>query len=138
MNMMTFKDVIAAATESGEMDLEGAKIDFALELERIIAAHSLSRAQFAQKLGVSKPMVTRILRGDANLTLETMVRAAHAAGGQLHLHIAPENHAVQWFSLIRCGQVAVVQNAAERMARTSNANPWHFSANDHETQSIAA
>ncbi len=138
MNTMTFKDVIAAATESAELDVEGAKIDFALELARLIESQGLSRAQFAQKLGVTKPMVTRILRGDSNLTIGTMVRAAHAAGGKLHLHIAPENQSVQWFNLIRGGQIAASPDGSARLASASRANPWHFAANDHETQSIAA
>ncbi len=138
MNSTTYKDLIAAAAASAELEVEGAKIDFALGLARLLEMRKLSKTQLAQQLGVSKPMVTRILRGDANLTIETMVRAVRAGGGQLHLHIAPEDQAVQWFRLIRSGQVAPAIAVDARMARTAPANPWNYAANDHEAQSLAA
>ena len=38
----------------------------------------LSRAELAQKLGVSKPFVTKLLNGNPNMTIKTMVSIAHA------------------------------------------------------------
>lgn len=138
MNGNTFKQLIAGALASGELDVEGAKVDFAVGLARVMEARKINKAQLAQVLGVSKPLVTRILRGDANLTIETMVRAARAAGGKLHLHVAPDGQDVQWFGLYRTGAVAAAHQAGNRAVRSSHVNPWHLAANDHETQSIAA
>lgn len=138
MNGNTFKQLIAGALASGELDVEGAKVDFAVGLARVMEARNINKAQLAQVLGVSKPLVTRILRGDANLTIETMARAARAAGGKLHLHVAPDGQDVQWFGLYRKGAVAAVHSAGNRVARTDHVNSWQLAANDHEAQPLAA
>lgn len=138
MNGKTFKQLIAEAFASGEMDVEGAKVDFAMGLARVMEARDISKAKLAHELGVSKPLVTRILRGDANLTIQTMVRAARAAGGKLHLHVAPDGQDVQWFGLYRNGAVAAAHHAGNRAVRPDHVNPWHLAANDHETQPLAA
>lgn len=138
MNGKTFKQLIAEAYASGEMDVEGAKVDFAVGLARVMEAREISKAKLAHDLGVSKPLVTRILRGDANLTIQTMVRAARAAGGKLHLHVAPDGQDVQWFGLYRNGAVAPVHNVGNRVSRGDHVNSWHLAANDHEAQPLAA
>lgn len=138
MNGNTFKQLIAETLASGELDVEGAKIDFAMGLARMMDAREISKAQLAQALGVSKPLVTRILRGDANLTIQTMVRAARAAGGKLHLHVAPDGQDVKWFGLYRNGAVAAVHNVGNRAPRAGHVNPWNLAANDHEALPLAA
>lgn len=138
MNNTAFEQLVAGAIASGELDVEGAKLDFALGLARVMEIGNINKAALAKLLGVSKPMVTRILRGDTNLTIDTMVRAARAAGGRLHLHVAPKEQAVQWFGLYRSGVVTGVSDHVSRIASVGHSNPWHVSANDHEAQPLAA
>lgn len=47
----------------------------------------LSRAELAERLGVSRPRVTQILAGDDNLTLRTLVAVAQALGARLGVQL---------------------------------------------------
>jgi transcriptional regulator with XRE-family HTH domain len=87
---LAYRDFIREATDSWLLDIEGAKIDFALALNKLMERHSVSRKALAERLGVSLPMITKILRGDTNLTIETMVRATRAANGHLKLELVDE------------------------------------------------
>jgi transcriptional regulator with XRE-family HTH domain len=87
----TFDEMMRAAAESWLLDIEGAKIDFALELNKLMERKEISRSDLASRLGVSLPMITKILRGDTNLTIETMVRATRAAKGRLRVEVVPED-----------------------------------------------
>ena len=83
----SFQEFMTEASASGLLEIEGAKIDVALGLVRLMERNKVSRKELAQRLRVSLPMVTKILRGDTNLTIETIVRAARAAGGRLHIEL---------------------------------------------------
>lgn len=127
---------LEASKQSAAFYVEAAKIDFALELNRLLERRGMTKAALARAMGVSKPMVTKVLRGDANLTIETMVKAARAAGGQIHVKICDENADGRWFELLRStGPVRQVHD--DRQAVQSHHNVW-ASANDNETQPLAA
>ena len=49
----------------------------------------LSRSELARRLGCAPAYVTRILRGDANFTLASLVKLAAAVGGELRVEIEP-------------------------------------------------
>ncbi len=62
-------------------------------------AGRVSRAELARRLGTSAAYVTKVLRGDVNFTVDTMVKLARATEMTLHLHLAPEHCDVRWFDL---------------------------------------
>lgn len=63
------------------------KLDIAVEFDRALRAQNKTRKEFSQKLGVSPAMITKVLRGDANLTIDTMVKLAEAAGCHLDIKL---------------------------------------------------
>lgn len=79
---------------------EDAKIEYAVATERRMGQLGVSRKELAGRIGSSPAYITKLLRGDANLTIESMAKVAHALGGRLHIHIAPENSSVRWFEVI--------------------------------------
>ncbi len=85
---LVYQDFIREAIDSWLLDIEGAKIDFALALNKLMERHSVTHEVLAERLGVSLPMITKILRGDTNLTIETMVRATRAANGRLKIELS--------------------------------------------------
>jgi transcriptional regulator with XRE-family HTH domain len=60
---------------------------FVLDINARMIAQDLSRADLAKRLGTSPAYVTKAMRGDVNLTLETMTRLALAVGGKLRIEI---------------------------------------------------
>ncbi len=91
---------------------EDAKIEFAVAIEQAMNQHGINRKQLAQRLNTSPAYVTKLLRGDANLTLASMAKTAHAMGTRLHIHLAPENHRVHWFDVISPDQPRANAGAA--------------------------
>ena len=87
-----------------EFAAENVKLDFALALERRMAQMHISRAELARKLGTSAAAMTNTLRGDANLSIERMVRLAHALDAVLNVHIAPASSS--WPEIYEGGQPA--------------------------------
>ena len=59
----------------------------------------LSRADLAQKLGVSKPFVTKLLNGNPNMTIKTMASIAHALECELNVELCPKGFEIRTFAV---------------------------------------
>ncbi len=64
---------------------------FAGQITRVIAERGLSRADLARRVGVKPSYVTKVLKGDGNYTIKTMVKIAHALGYRADVILRPEN-----------------------------------------------
>lgn len=138
-----------AIEESEIFHVESAKVEFALELKRAMDRTGTNSARLAETLGVSRPMVSKLLRGDANATIETMVKASMALGGKLLLRIVRDGSSAQVFEVAK---VAMAKprgvgplSARERAGCAWADHAWTVSANDlqeaqeaNEAQSLAA
>jgi len=67
---------------------------FSIFTEQVVAsmeAQGISRAELAKRLGVSKAFITKLLNGNPNLTIKTMVSLAKTLDCDLSidLHISP-------------------------------------------------
>lgn len=87
-----FKD----AEETVDYWLEGAILEFTMDLGRLMEEQDVSRAELARRLGTSRAYVTKLLGGNANFTLETMTKVAMALGSAVHVHVAPRGASVRW------------------------------------------
>jgi len=67
--------------------VESAKLDFAMKLEKQIRQSNLSYATLAKKIGTSAAYISKIFRGDTNMTIETMVKLTRASGARLNIEI---------------------------------------------------
>jgi len=64
-------------------------LKFTEAVVRNMEGNTIPRAELARRLGVSKAMVTKLLRGNPNMTMKTMVTLAHALGCELDVDIHP-------------------------------------------------
>ena len=67
---------------------EIAKVDFATTIDKAIREKNLTRKDFASSIGASPAWVTKVLRGDVNLTIETMAKLAKAVGWELRVSVS--------------------------------------------------
>ena len=72
-------------------------MDFAVGIERRMKQIGATRTELARLLGTSTSAVSVALRGDANLTIDRMVRLAHALDAQVHVHVAAKSSRVRWY-----------------------------------------
>jgi len=52
--------------------------------------NGVSRSELARRLGVSPAYITKVLRGNVNFTLDSMVCLVRVAGGEVSLQVAPK------------------------------------------------
>lgn len=71
--------------------VEQAKLDFSLALERRRRRIGMSYAAIAKTIGTSAAYITKVFRGDANLTIESMIKLARATGGRINILITDES-----------------------------------------------
>jgi transcriptional regulator with XRE-family HTH domain len=72
------------------------KLDFAMSVDLELARCSLTRSDLARSIGTSPAWITKVLRGDANPTLETMQKIASAVECNVHVHLAPKGCVGVW------------------------------------------
>lgn len=84
------KKLAALIEEEKKQDIywvEEAKFDFALMLEKQRQISGLSLSDLAKKIATSPAYITKVFRGDSNLTIESLVKLARATGGELEIKI---------------------------------------------------
>lgn len=136
MATMRLKDLVKRADVSQSIAIEGAKLDFALSLSEMMEREGVKKADLAERLGVSRPMVTKILRGNSNLTIETMVRASSAVSGKLQIGVIPESSTGHWVEVIRESKCFGNKRAPVRKIHNRSI-PWEQVRNNG-TEPVAA
>lgn len=73
--------------------IERAKVDFAAALESQRRSAGLSYKDIADRIKSSAAYISKVFRGDSNLTIESMVKLAHATGGCLEVRVMSKEEA---------------------------------------------
>ena len=80
---------LSSFVESAKNDdfywVEKIKLDFAIELDRCRRDLNMTASEFAKELGVSRAYMSKLFRGDVNLTIKSMVKLARAVGARISL-----------------------------------------------------
>lgn len=74
------------------------KLSITNRLLQLMQQQKVSRTELATRMGVQPSRITAMLSGTSNLTIDTLVRAGHAIGMDLHQTYAPEGRRVVWTS----------------------------------------
>lgn len=75
---------------SEEYDVQYAMLEFSEAVIRRMAEVGVSKSDLAKRLGKSKAYVTKVLRGDANLTVRTQIALCRALGGYLKAQLVSD------------------------------------------------
>lgn len=122
---------LAEARESHEYRKESVILDFTEELVARMEDLGLSRSDLARKLDASPAYVTKILRGNANFTLDSLVKIAHAVGCQLSTHLTPCDREVMWIEVMvetAVGGMEALPNPTDECLSVENHNELAFAA----------
>ena len=68
---------------------EGASLRFTEDLLARMKACGVTRSALAGMIGTSPAYITQILRGETNITLDTMVKIAHALDCEVSVQLSP-------------------------------------------------
>lgn len=69
--------------------LEGVIYDFTEQICNLMEKQKITRTELAKRLGVSPPFITKLLNGNPNLTLKTMMNIATVLKSNLNIQIQP-------------------------------------------------
>lgn len=96
MSLERYRQFFERAEASPDYWHEFAVIQFTEDLCRLMEEKKVSRAELARRIGTSRAYITKLLGGDANFTLMTMVKLAMALDGAVHVHIADKRADTRW------------------------------------------
>ena len=88
MKKNSFKELFCEAKERDTYWVASAILDFTEGLHKIMEASGITRSDLARRLRVSPAYITKVLRGNVNFTVDSMVRLVRAAGGEISIHVA--------------------------------------------------
>ena len=85
-----FAEFFERAKQNDSYWVEKIKLDFSVQLEKARKTAGMSYADIARSLGKSAAYVTKVFRGDSNLTIESMVKLSRTVGGTLNITVVEE------------------------------------------------
>lgn len=94
VNESVFKKYLEAKNQPAYW-AERVKNQFAVSAERFLDFRQLKKKDLAQRMDVSRPYITKILRGDANVTLETIGRMAYALDAEVTINLSPKGSKIK-------------------------------------------
>lgn len=94
---LSFRKLFEEARQHEDYWTEGLAVEFTEEISRLMKEKNVSRSVLAERIGHSPAYVTKVLRGDANLTIASMVKLARALGAEVRVHLAAAGSRTTWY-----------------------------------------
>lgn len=91
MSIERYRQLLDRAESSPDYWREAVVIQFTEGLCRRMEEKKISKAELARRMGTSRAYVTRLLGGEPNFTLGTMVKLALAVDGALYVRIGDKD-----------------------------------------------
>lgn len=112
MNPDTDDDMLA-------MDLQ---LDVALEVERLMEHEGITRTELSDRIESSRPYITKVLSGDANMTLKTLAKLANALGRRVKVAFTHKGSRARWIEVIETNDSVWAQADNDRLRAAMD---WH-------------
>ena len=96
----SFEDFFQQAEQRPGYWVELAKLDFTREVLNRMKQLGVTKGQLAVKLGAKPALVTRLLSGNNNFELATMVRLARALDAEFRSHLQPQGTTAMWMDVL--------------------------------------
>lgn len=91
-------------------------VQFARQIETLRKQRGLKKKDLAKKVGVSQAYITKVMQGEANYTLETMAKFAHALEADINLHMCDKTAMNRVDQQLFFGQIKQAHTKASRSA----------------------
>jgi transcriptional regulator with XRE-family HTH domain len=88
-----------ATTPSIEEEIEFRKLIVVEELLQFMKREGINRSELAERMGVPPSRITKMLSGDSNLTIDTLVRAGRAVNADLAQTYVPQGQRGHWVAV---------------------------------------
>jgi len=100
----SFIELLRRAEQGETYWVERAILDFTENLVSLMEEKGVSKAELARRIEKSPAYITKVMRGNTNFTIESMVRLVRAVDGQLCIRATHQDRDVRWFDVVRTSQ----------------------------------
>ena len=93
-----FAALLTEFQQSEAFELEQAKVEIAEQIYHIMQQKNISNVELARRLGSSKAYVTKILQGNTNFTIESLIKISRSLSCQVDIQfsqLAPARIAIR-------------------------------------------
>ncbi len=134
--MKDFTALIRQAEQDTDYWIESAKLDFIIELNRLLQTKKINHADLAKLINCTPAYISKVMGGNTNFTIETMVRLVRAVGGELSISIEPKETRQENYRLRKYSESFVVNKSTAQEGRYTYQGGAAFSANDGEKNDL--
>jgi transcriptional regulator with XRE-family HTH domain len=92
---------IAKSIDNDDWEFHKYAFDIADQIYDLMENANINKTELAEKLDSSKAFVSKVLRGDANMTMKTLIKIVFALGGEVNTKIVSSHQQVQWLGYIK-------------------------------------
>lgn len=89
-------NAFAESLQTVESQVERSKLSIVEELLQFMKREGINRSELAKRMNVPPSRITKMLSGDSNLTIDTLVRAGRAVGADLVQSFVPQGQRGTW------------------------------------------
>jgi len=89
-----FNEIAQSVAKTSDAIWFQAIIQFTQTIAKRMADCGLNRVQLAKLLDVHPSFITKVLKGDTNITIETIARLTHALNCDFQVHVIPKESLV--------------------------------------------
>lgn len=90
MGTAELRQKLEAARNTFEYRLEKNLFEVAEQVSELLECQGLTRSELAQRLAVTPAYITKLLNGNPNLTIKSLLRLSDALGQTLDIRFAPK------------------------------------------------
>jgi len=90
-----FADLLQGAEQADRFQIDGLKVEISEQIYLAMNQQGISNADLARRLGKSRAYVTKLLRGNTNFTLESLVRIGRALSNEVEINLVTKPTAIR-------------------------------------------
>lgn len=113
-----FQELLKQIKSSNNYEIEVVRDLISEQIFNVMQAQQISKAELARKLQTSAPYITKLLQGNGNFTLETLVRIATALGCKFRPVLIPVHQS--WKVMGEYANSANFQSSEQRITQKSS------------------
>lgn len=98
--MKNFKELLQSTIGSWQFKAEEHKLSLAHAFNQHMKKLSWNNADLARELGTSRAYITKIMRGDQNLSIDKITEIADALGADAHFYLSNKGATGQWLEVV--------------------------------------
>lgn len=137
MNLNALKQKLFAAKQTFDYRLEKVLFGLAEQICDLLEGQEVSRTDLARKMNVSPAYITKILNGNPNLTIKSLLKLSDALGQDLKIQFSPKAEVVcfsaaseQMTTVHKPTEFEHMRNATPRIDSTITKVPTIEACND--------